>query len=95
MARALDHSEIEPNDHPFAQRMAQLATQFSAAHGSTGSRLLSGQAQIISELERAIADFHQTEAALLFNLVLMRIWAPRGDWQPTRYFYMMICATPA
>ena len=67
MARALNHSEIEPNDHPFAQKMAQLAAQFSAAHGSTGSRLLSGQAHIISELERAIAQFHQTEAALLFN----------------------------
>ena len=36
MARALNHSEIEPNDHPFAQKMAQLAAQFSAAHGSTG-----------------------------------------------------------
>ena len=25
MARALDHSEIKPNDHPFAQRMAGYA----------------------------------------------------------------------
>ena len=67
MARAVDECNHErnlvPNDHPFMQ----LAAQFGTAHGSTGSRLLSGQAQIISELERAIAQFHQTEAALLFN----------------------------
>ena len=56
------HHESNPRN-PFAQ----LAAQFGTAHGSTGSRLLSGQAQIISELERAIAQFHQTEAALLFN----------------------------
>lgn len=36
-------------------------------HGATGSRLLSGQAQAISDLEARIAQFHHTEAALLFN----------------------------
>ena len=36
-------------------------------HGSTGSRLLSGNNPLIEETEKAIADFHQAEAALLFN----------------------------
>ena len=44
-----------------------LAQQFSDAHGATGSRLLSGQSITISALESAIAQFHQTEAALIFN----------------------------
>lgn len=44
-----------------------LAQQFSDAHGATGSRLLSGQSTTISALESAIAQFHQTEAALIFN----------------------------
>ncbi|TDR32009.1 aminotransferase class I/II-fold pyridoxal phosphate-dependent enzyme [Hydromonas duriensis] len=35
--------------------------------GATGSRLLSGQRQAISDLETRIAQFHQTPAALLFN----------------------------
>ena len=44
------------------------ATSFDVQqHGATGSRLLSGQAQAISALEAQVADFHQTEAALLFN----------------------------
>lgn len=45
----------------------QLAHQCSDAHGATGSRLLSGNSQVISDLEAAIAQFHQTEAALIFN----------------------------
>jgi 8-amino-7-oxononanoate synthase len=44
-----------------------LASQFGDAHGATGSRLLSGQTTNISTLESAIAQFHQTEAALIFN----------------------------
>ena len=57
------HHDVGCNEH----RFTQIAAQFSSAHGATGSRLLSGQAQIISTLESAIAEFHQTEAALLFN----------------------------
>ena len=37
------------------------------ASGSKGSRLLSGNYQLIEELERKIAKFHQSETALLFN----------------------------
>jgi len=35
--------------------------------GSTGSRLLSGNSEFVEQLEQEIADFHQTEAALIFN----------------------------
>ena len=37
------------------------------SHGSTGSRLLSGNYELIEETEKAIADFHQAEAGLIFN----------------------------
>lgn len=43
------------------------AALFHVQHGATGSRLLSGQANHISELEQRITQFHQTEAALIFN----------------------------
>ena len=64
-----DYLGMARNDDPIAHDnpFTQIAAQFSSAHGSTGSRLLSGQAHIISALESAIAEFHQTEAALLFN----------------------------
>src|SRR4030095_4560603 len=35
--------------------------------GSTGSRLLSGNYELIEEAERVIASFHEAEAALIFN----------------------------
>lgn len=37
------------------------------AHGSTGSRLISGNSAFAMDLERRIAEFHQAEAALLYN----------------------------
>jgi 8-amino-7-oxononanoate synthase len=37
------------------------------AHGSTGSRLLSGNYPLIEEVEKEIAAFHETETALIFN----------------------------
>ncbi len=39
----------------------------SLPHGSTGSRLLSGNYKLIEEVERKLADFHDTEAGLIFN----------------------------
>lgn len=35
--------------------------------GSTGSRLLSGNYSLIEEVEKEIASFHQSDAALIFN----------------------------
>lgn len=37
------------------------------SHGSTGSRLLSGNYKLIEETEKLIADFHHAEAGLIFN----------------------------
>lgn len=37
------------------------------SHGSTGSRLLSGNYALIEETEKQIADFHDAEAGLIFN----------------------------
>jgi 8-amino-7-oxononanoate synthase len=37
------------------------------SHGSTGSRLLSGNYTLIEETERMIADFHNAEEGLIFN----------------------------
>jgi 8-amino-7-oxononanoate synthase len=37
------------------------------AHGSTGSRLLSGNYSLIEQTEEEIADFHDATAALIFN----------------------------
>lgn len=37
------------------------------SHGSTGSRLLSGNYKLIEETEKKIADFHQADAGLIFN----------------------------
>ncbi len=37
------------------------------AHGSTGSRLLSGNYSMIEETEKEIADFHDATSALIFN----------------------------
>ncbi|MGN6532478.1 MAG: aminotransferase class I/II-fold pyridoxal phosphate-dependent enzyme [Ginsengibacter sp.] len=37
------------------------------SHGSTGSRLLSGNYELIEETEKIIAGFHNAEAGLIFN----------------------------
>lgn len=39
----------------------------SLSHGSTGSRLLTGNYALLEETERELAAFHQAEAGLLFN----------------------------
>lgn len=46
-------------------KIASFAT--NPKHGSTGSRLLSGNYALAEEAENLIAAFHQSEAALLFN----------------------------
>ena len=50
------------------QRIHQVhAEQIEARNGSTGSRLLAGHTQLAQELEEELAQFYQTEAALIFN----------------------------
>jgi 8-amino-7-oxononanoate synthase len=54
-------------------------------HGSTGARSLTGQYKLMLQAEDLIADFHEVEAALLFNsgyvanLGLISAVAGRGD----------------
>lgn len=45
----------------------ELAANPALPLGSTGSRLLSGNSEYAEELERFLAGFHQSEAALIFN----------------------------
>lgn len=47
-------------------RVEQLA-DYTTPHGATGSRLLSGNLPIFAETEQYIANFHHSEAALLYN----------------------------
>jgi 8-amino-7-oxononanoate synthase len=42
-------------------------TQEEKYHGSTGSRLISGNYSLIEEVEEKIAEFHEAEAGLIFN----------------------------
>ena len=48
------------------ERVSQLIS-VTTPHGATGSRLLSGNSHLFTETERYIADFHNAEAALLYN----------------------------
>ncbi|NCJ08697.1 8-amino-7-oxononanoate synthase [Synechococcales cyanobacterium C] len=48
-------------------REAAIAALYTWGSGSTGSRLLSGHRPIHTELEQALADWKQTEAALVFS----------------------------
>lgn len=54
-------------------------------NGATGSRLISGNTKFAEELEHKIAEFHQAEAALIFNsgydanVGLLSSIAQRGD----------------
>ncbi|MGI8951630.1 MAG: aminotransferase class I/II-fold pyridoxal phosphate-dependent enzyme [Chitinophagaceae bacterium] len=44
-----------------------LTMNYELKSGSTGSRLLAGNYALIEETEKQIANFHQSEAALIFN----------------------------
>ncbi len=62
-----------------------LQDQVGLATGSTGSRLLTGNYELIESAERLIASFHQADAALIFNsgydanLGLLSSLPQRGD----------------
>lgn len=56
------------NDYLGLARFAERsALPLARGAGSTGSRLISGNTTLAEELEQKLADFHQAEAALLFN----------------------------
>lgn len=48
-------------------KLIEKAVSPNLSHGSTGSRLLSGNYELIEETEKMIADFHNAEAGLIFN----------------------------
>jgi len=48
-------------------KLIEEAISYSLPHGSTGSRLLSGNYLLIEETEKMIAAFHEAEAGLIFN----------------------------
>lgn len=50
------------------ERASQMLSKYKIIqNGATGSRLLSGNHPLYSELEEKLAEFHQTESALVFN----------------------------
>lgn len=55
------------NDYLGIARWPVSPPERQLPHGSTGSRLLSGNSAAAEALEKQIADFHQAEAALIFN----------------------------
>jgi 8-amino-7-oxononanoate synthase len=48
-------------------KLIEISMPAGLSHGSTGSRLLSGNYQLIEETEKQLADFHDAEAGLIFN----------------------------
>lgn len=55
------------NDYLGISRDRLLKTTEGLRPGSTGSRLLAGNYELIEKAETIIATFHQTESALIFN----------------------------
>ena len=61
-----DYLGLACNDR-LRRRIAALTEAHDAPHGATGSRLISGNHPDVEELERDIARFHRSEAALVFS----------------------------
>jgi 8-amino-7-oxononanoate synthase len=67
--------DFSSNDYLGFARSAQLADLVvkklaemgQSSNGSTGSRLISGHSELFDRVERTIAQFHGSEAALIFN----------------------------
>lgn len=49
------------------KRVQHILSDFKPRHGSTGSRLLSGNYELFSVAEETIRKFHNSQGALLFN----------------------------
>ncbi len=65
-----DLIDFSSNDYlGFAQNPSfnAVAITQKTAHGSTGSRLISGNSRLAEQTETLIATFHNAEAALIFN----------------------------
>lgn len=69
--RSLHHSsgltDFFSNDYlGFAKKNTELPESFMAS-GSGGARLISGNYPLLEETEKVLADFHDSEEALIFN----------------------------
>jgi 8-amino-7-oxononanoate synthase len=62
-----DYLGFAKNEEIFQQAHEFLVSKNYKVNGATGSRLLSGNHSIFTETEEFIAQFHQAEAALIFN----------------------------
>lgn len=62
-----DYLGFSRNGEIFQRASQILAENNIVRNGSTGSRLLSGNHPLYSELEEKLAEFHQAQAALVFN----------------------------
>jgi 8-amino-7-oxononanoate synthase len=62
-----DYSGFAKNETIFYQTHQLLLDKNITTNGATGSRLLSGNHTLYTETEEYIAQFHQTESALIFN----------------------------
>ena len=67
LALVKDKVDFCSNDYLGIATNHLIKTDASYKHGSGGSRLLSGNYPLIEEVEREIALFHRSEAALIFN----------------------------
>jgi 8-amino-7-oxononanoate synthase len=80
-----DYLGIERNNLLNQSDNIHQLSQGRYRHGSTGSRLLSGNYALIEETEKKIASFHDAEAGLIFNsgydanVGLLSCIAKRGD----------------
>jgi 8-amino-7-oxononanoate synthase len=62
-----DYIGFSKNKAIFEETQQYLVNNNSIQNGATGSRLLSGNHKVYQDAENYIAQFHQTEAALIFN----------------------------
>ncbi len=62
-----DYLGFSKNESIFNKAHQLLVDKNIIQNGATGSRLLSGNHELFEETEQFIANFHQSESALLFN----------------------------
>ncbi|HEX9981394.1 MAG TPA: 8-amino-7-oxononanoate synthase [Flavobacterium sp.] len=62
-----DYLGFARSEQIYSRANAYLDAKKIRRNGATGSRLISGNHEIYTDAENLIADFHKTEAALIFN----------------------------
>ena len=62
-----DYLGFSKSEKIFKETHQYLTDHKIIQNGATGSRLLSGNHKVYGEAEKFIAQFHQSESALIFN----------------------------